>query len=203
MNTFHQLDFDEGAYGVNNASIAARLIPTLVCPSDDYTPDSGILRSSYAGCTGGKNVPIDTDNTGLLFLNSSVMFKQIKDGSSNTILLGERRFDDYLVQDLGWLSGTGATLRNSAVPINRVRFLGGGFGGGFGQFGGGPGNNADEAETPDFPQDQMTGGFSSQHTGGCTILLADGSVRYISENTPASVLKHLGDRDDGAMMPEF
>ena len=43
----------------------------------------------------------------------------------------------------------------------------------------------------------------SQHQGGVHILLADGSVRFVSENINLGVWRNLGDRDDGNVVGEF
>jgi hypothetical protein len=45
--------------------------------------------------------------------------------------------------------------------------------------------------------------FSSAHVGGAHGLLADGSVRFLSENTPAETLHRLIERDDGEPVEEF
>jgi prepilin-type processing-associated H-X9-DG protein len=59
---------------------------------------------------------LDADNNGLLFLNSRVRFEDLVDGSSYTLAVGEKIIRGY--QDLGWMSGTAATLRNTGTPIN-------------------------------------------------------------------------------------
>ena len=198
-NLFRELDFESGAYSVNNAALAGTAISTLICVSDPENMQPGIYQNSYAGCTGGQNVPIDFDNTGLLFLNSSVRFREVEDGASNTLLVGERRRDDFPVTDLGWMSGTSATLRNTGVPINQAV----------------PGRRGLRTSVPDrnqqsdtesaelMPPELRTGGFSSNHRGGCHFLVADGAVRFIGENITSSVLQNLGDRDDGHLMDEF
>jgi prepilin-type processing-associated H-X9-DG protein len=43
----------------------------------------------------------------------------------------------------------------------------------------------------------------SAHTGGVHILLGDGSVRFLSNNTDMKTIKRLATRDDGQVLGEF
>ena len=43
----------------------------------------------------------------------------------------------------------------------------------------------------------------SFHTGGVQILLADGAVRFLSENVHLETLKQLATRDDGLPMGQY
>lgn len=199
---FQQIGFDEGVYSPRNAATRALMISVYQCPSD-YNGRASIpglgaaVVSSYAGSFGGDDVPIDMTNNGLLFLNSSINFRQIRDGASNTLLVGEK-IQDPRSRDLGWMSGTNATLRNTAAGINVGKSIATGTGS--------PGPQAHSVTgepLPAVPDDQRSGGFSSQHTGGAQFLLADGSVRFISENIQRSMLQHLGNREDLQMTGEF
>jgi hypothetical protein len=49
----------------------------------------------------------------------------------------------------------------------------------------------------------VTAGFSSWHTGGCQMVLGDGTVRFISENIDSTVYTNLMRRSDGATLGEF
>ncbi|MEZ6058776.1 MAG: DUF1559 domain-containing protein [Planctomycetaceae bacterium] len=194
-NVFSQFDFVQGAYGAANQRIRALQLDVLSCPSD-YNFQSQVeglgtvVAGSYVGCFGGDDVPIDMDNNGLLFLNSSINYRQIRDGASNTILVGEK-IGVKNSNDLGWLSGTAATLRNTGVPTND--------GGKYAEY-----FETLNASTPKEPPSQTTtGGFSSQHTGGAQFLLADGSVRFMSENLDPQVFSWLGNREDLQIVGEF
>ena len=66
--------------------------------------------------------PIDVDNNGVFFLNSRVQYHDVKDGSSNTIFLGEKLADAW---DYEWCSGTRGTLRNTGSTINLYTFANG------------------------------------------------------------------------------
>ena len=110
---FHRFDIKKGAYAADNAAVRGYTVPIFRCPSSPsgYRPDGDeIATSDYAGCYHDQEAPIDIDNTGLLFLNSKVQYRDIFDGSSKTILLGDKISRE---ENLGWVSGTRATLRNT------------------------------------------------------------------------------------------
>lgn len=194
--TFRNINFIEGANGPANASIRGIQIRVMMCPSDygfHYTIDPiGVVQaSSYAGCFGGDDVPISAKNNGLFYLNSSTRFSEIRDGATNTIMVGEK-LNPRDTNDLGWISGTSATLRNTGVPINQgwdvVNYF----------------QSRSVVVAPTTAPDEMsTSGFSSQHTGGAQFALADGSVRFISENINTKVFSFLGNREDLELTGDF
>lgn len=180
-------DFAGGAYSEANALIRKTQLGVLACPADyDFTYTAGqagtVIASSYAGVFDGSDTPIDVKNSGLLFLNSSVRFREIRDGASNTVVLGEK-VNPRETTDLGWVSGTSATLRHTGVPINQGWDIRNYF--------------SRTATTPtEPPSATATGGFSSQHSGGALFMLADGSARFISETIDMNVFSQIGNRDD-------
>jgi prepilin-type N-terminal cleavage/methylation domain-containing protein/prepilin-type processing-associated H-X9-DG protein len=188
---FSKIDQSVGAYAAVNAPFRAAEINCLLCPSDplgtgDPEKQDSPAPSSYAGCYHDAEAPIDVDNHGLLFLNSKVRYSEISDGSSKTILLGELvRSED----DLGWISGTRATLRNaSKVEQSGVRFA-------F-QPDGRPATSEINK-----PGSLFVGGFGSFHSGGViNIAFADGSVRAITSDIDLDILRKLGNRADGEVV---
>jgi prepilin-type N-terminal cleavage/methylation domain-containing protein/prepilin-type processing-associated H-X9-DG protein len=178
------IDVDAGAYAAINASARAVIIPPYTCPSRAIAmnPAGTIGLSHYAGCHHGVEAPIDTDNNGLLFLNSAVTYGDIYDGSSNTILIGEKAPAAAAV-DLGWLSGTRSTLRNGSELL------------------------AQQAWNAKYSMGNLkatdVGGFSSPHPGTSGFLMADGSVKQMSLGIPGTLLNDLANRSDGAMMGDY
>lgn len=185
---FGNVNFNEGAYAPFNAGSASTSIGTFLCPSDNRQSTGA---SNYAGCFGGEDVAIDMNNNGLLFLNSGIGYQEIRDGASNTILASEKIVPPGL-KDLGWMSGTMATLRNTGVSINSGWDIGGPAG-----TRGGP------VAPMTAPSDTATSGFSSRHTGGAQCVFADGSVRFLSENIDKQTYSYLGNREDLSAMQEF
>jgi prepilin-type N-terminal cleavage/methylation domain-containing protein/prepilin-type processing-associated H-X9-DG protein len=112
---FGMLDLSLSAYHSKNDPARQTGLEILVCPSNpaDWEP-----YSNYAGCHHDKEAPIDSDNSGVFFLNSRLTRDDIKDGAAYTLFIGEKLIEDI---DLGWLSGTPGTLRNTGFPLNRKK----------------------------------------------------------------------------------
>jgi prepilin-type N-terminal cleavage/methylation domain-containing protein/prepilin-type processing-associated H-X9-DG protein len=111
-NAFAHIDNTVGVYDPKNMPVRRLNLPLLHCTSQGY-PAVGY--SDYAGVHNDMEVPIDIDNNGAFFLNSRIRQVDIIDGSSHTIVLGEKL---TVPGDLGWMSGTRATLRNMGLMIN-------------------------------------------------------------------------------------
>ena len=175
-------NFDQaaGAYAAVNAAARRQRIPTLLCPSSPYNYEKEeIAITNYAGCHHDVEAPIDADNNGVLFLNSRLRFSQILDGSSQTIMLGEmfsRR------EDLGWASGTSASLRNTGNFETPLR------------------NNSRTSKADEPSGTLVVGGFGSYHTGGAQFAFADGSVHFLSQSIDKGIFSKLGNRADGEML---
>lgn len=116
-NVFDQIDFSVGAYHTGNAAMRRIVLPVLRCPTSRTNAGS-----NYAGCHHDLEAPIDVDNHGVLFLNSAITWKDLADGRAQTIFFGERVSAGL---ELGWISGTRSTLRNTGTPINRTSAAGG------------------------------------------------------------------------------
>jgi prepilin-type N-terminal cleavage/methylation domain-containing protein len=209
-NAFAHIDFKVGVYHLNNARVAALRLPLLQCPSEWVSPSIGC--SNYAACHHDVEAPIDADNDGVFFLNSRIGHEDVADGSAHTIFVGEKLLDEQ--GDLGWMSGTRATLRNTGMPINGTPSLGTPAAGGMEPS---PAQQplADEAleaaagapAGPPAPGAQASslwvGGFGSHHPAGANFTFGDGRVRLLTGGMSPTVLQQLGHRADGQLLDEY
>jgi prepilin-type N-terminal cleavage/methylation domain-containing protein/prepilin-type processing-associated H-X9-DG protein len=107
------IDRSQSVYHQANLPVAQFNLNLLTCPSDTFF--TGNRRSThYAGCHHDQESPIDDDHTGIFVRNKPVSRRDVTDGLAYTLLLGEKLPDAW---ELGWTSGTRATLRNTGNPI--------------------------------------------------------------------------------------
>lgn len=188
---FAQLDFSAGAYAPENKKVAEVPIAVLKCPSDD---GPNFSYSSYAGVHHDVEAPIDVDNHGVLFLNSKILFDDLRDGSAYTLFVGEKITRE---DDLGWLSGTRATLRNTGRAINLDAGASAPFNSRLGSSVGDGEPDMTFYEPIDFDDPLAVGGFGSYHPAIAMFALGDGAVNAISEDVDPMYFQQMGHRSDG------
>jgi prepilin-type processing-associated H-X9-DG protein len=188
---FRRFNQEAGAYAPVNREVRAAQISVLFCPSspnETLINDGTVAPTTYAGCYHDVEAPIDVDNHGLLFLNSHVRFDEIYDGSSKTLLICEKLFQP---NDLGWVSGTRSTLRNTGrIEIRGPRFAQ-------------QVQPDDNAAPLDVAASLYVGGFGGYHPGVLNAAFADGSTRTVSEDIDPAVWRLLGNRADGEIVKPF
>ncbi|MDB5346350.1 MAG: hypothetical protein JWP89_4727 [Schlesneria sp.] len=181
--------------------------PTDVAPdTNDQRPfsnpifgDTNVGTSSYVGVHGTRWshgvdwITTAKDPFGIFWPASRIGVRDITDGTSNTFMVGERNWDYLSAIWVGTRNYTGngdVGLRQITGITNwQINF---------------PGTNAPRA-------------FHSAHTGGTHFLLADGSVRFVSQNihfdntladpaNPQSYVgtyQRLGQRADGLIIGDY
>jgi len=123
--------------------------------------------SNYIGVSGHCDYVNSQQNTGVFYGNSRVNLSDITDGSSNTIMVGERESRDGR-------SGTWVGVMNTegtfALGVHTVSAHSR------------PKLNEDEAAFPWYSDKfGRMEGFSSLHPGGAQFLFADSSIKFIPE----------------------
>lgn len=118
-NAYNHMDHSFGVYHKKNVAVRELSIDHLTCPSQAAAYGG---YSAYAAVHHDLEAPIDAGNNGVFFLNSHVTYDDITDGSAYTLFVGEKIVEQG---DLGWMSGTRATLRNTGVSLNLTGRAGG------------------------------------------------------------------------------
>lgn len=170
----------------------------------DYSPASG-FNSGFAQIAYPVSGTGPDNRKGVLFMigddigNSPLTsLSRITDGSSNTILLGER------------LGGGDIYARRTISPASST--IGGANGGGWGDLLSGENWVGGSNYSGDFSSggacfincsNYRNSGFYSFHEGGSHFLLCDGGVRFISENVAAVTFASLVTREGGEIVGEF
>lgn len=207
-NLYDHIDFTRSVYEKIHDPVRQYRIGILMCPSANL---SGSLINSWTNYYGVDNdfeTPIDVNQNGVLFLNSSIRYEQIRDGSSNTLFVVEDRVNESI--DLGWMAGTGSSLRNVVVALSR----------------GSASSEANERcvefvlhandfshrnlvslrqELSDLEAGRETvGGVGSSHSGTLFVgLFGDGGVHLLNRNMDPRTLRNMAHRADGEITPEF
>jgi prepilin-type N-terminal cleavage/methylation domain-containing protein len=233
---YKQIDFAAGAYAEKNAPVRKLALSMFLCPSYPGTtfvsgPVSERIAalSNYAGCHNDAETPIDESNNGVFFLNSRIREKDVTDGVSHTIYVGEKIGGTW---ELGWMSGTKATLRNCGSSFERESWNNPDGPSGTvpawssiyleqvaaaaasatpvpeAASGAVPAATAQAAPAvpakptvlPTSPEDLKVGGFGSSHPLVANFLFGDGTVQTLANDIDLEVLKQLGSRNDGKLL---
>ena len=195
---------DGSAYWVRyNSDAIAQRPEVLVCPSDHskpYSTDPAFVpwyyTRGYPAATGnyafvsGKygawhglsdsssNYMVKYDNTGPFVYKVSYRARDITDGLSNTLFVGEV-IDAHLPESSNiWTRAVREmdTMRSTSNPINTLP--------------GGP-------VYLDRYEIKVNGAFASRHSGGANFMFGDGRVRFLSENIGLDVYQALSTRNLG------
>lgn len=164
---YQSIDFEEAWDDDTNRKAAEIRVPIFLNPGS-VAAAVGPAETHYVGIAGlGKDapmLPVTSNRAGVFGYNRKTRFRDITDGTSNTMMTSEA------TGDFGpWISGGNATIR----PFSKKPYING----------------------PD--------GIGGPYTGGCHIGLADGSVRFVSENVDPTIVERLAAIADGQVIGEF
>jgi prepilin-type N-terminal cleavage/methylation domain-containing protein len=178
---YNQWDFNLTQLSPENAVPNSTPVALLFCPTRRAPLNAGLsfsnsARGDYALSAGTGHVGANTVETrvGMFHANNLTRIADVKDGTSVTIAMGEKRITESTADAdgpqyrLGWHS-----IRNMQSPMNRDVLT-------------------------QWSNDDCN--FGSDHTGGAHFLFADGAVHFVSENINFITYQRLGDRADGEVV---
>ena len=203
-NLQDSINYNVSALDPANQGAASQILPFYRCPSyagqefskdPMYVSDVGYDQFAIRNyVTLGAKTVIGLSGSapaeGVMYPGSKTSFRDIVDGTSNTILVAETREENASV----WIDGTSASVAARWTDLTSPAYAG---------------NSSSINYEPYFQGGVFPNsigqnwGPSSLHKGGAQHLLADGSVRFISENVDYVTYESLASRAGGEVVGEF
>jgi prepilin-type processing-associated H-X9-DG protein len=209
ITTERTIGFPIAAYG-DATSFMAQSPKTFRCSSDVFAGRSPAPSgtSSYGLTTYGVNSGTGSvwnqgsseKLDGPFHVNSKVQIVSITDGTSNTLAMGERTFNDpglrsssiaestLTVHASLWRNGWFPPLSNIRVPLDQINYRV-------------PPGLTGTALNLAFLKRLL--GYSSDHAGGANFAFCDGSVRFLSNGVNQITLQMLATRAGGEVIPSL
>ncbi|HZV05639.1 MAG TPA: DUF1559 domain-containing protein [Gemmataceae bacterium] len=201
-NLYRQIRFDLDIKDPANAAARTMTLKVYICPSEPHsdpfmTVDANgnslvmLAHSSYIGMNGAPNgVTSDAfDNNGAFIRNTRLQMKDITDGLSNTLFIGERCTN---MSNTTWVGA----VQGSVVPDLRYKDTAD-------QMANAEGDAAlvlahgSTTHLPNNPVVTDADATASFHTNGVNFLFGDGSVQSINSGIDPNVYQALCTRNGG------
>lgn len=199
-NLYRQIDLKQPIEAAANAPPRVVIVKALLCPSDGPSqqafpvgPRSATAQLTSTTCTVapanyigsfGVNEP-GVDGDGMFFRNSAVRIADVTDGTSNTLMVGERSFYHAEATWVGAVTGANlAPTPGSPLPVqteNAANFV--------------LAHTGEAFDGPAVPKEINQ--FTSRHVGGGNFVFADGHVVALSRTTSYATYKALSTRAAG------
>ncbi len=194
------LEIADVATAVAATTQSQSIIPGYNCPSDpmggrntDRISTTGMYswgKSNYPGVRNSEylnGTAAATANGSFNNSNVKVRFRDMTDGTSNIIMVGERTTKDSVSPAI---TRAGAIWIGFQTDSNSIT-------------GAASSASGTTATTNQFINQNSANAFSSPHVGGCHFLMGDGKVRFISENINGTTYSWLAGINDGNVIGEF
>lgn len=167
----------------DGTDIVSQKCPTFMCPTDtrgENTWTNGqhnAALTSYLAVSGRNQFLEAGGQDGIVYVNSGVKIASITDGTSNTLMIGERTSSNNLLYGWQW-AGAGDHPAFGATDVVLGVFE----------------RPENPSATPDYyrpgkledPHDLHRYHFWSLHPGGANWAMADGSIRFIGYSAGGS-----------------
>ncbi|WP_010582511.1 DUF1559 domain-containing protein [Schlesneria paludicola] len=186
----------------STSSYSPSVIPTAYA-SDGLASSSSPISGFAIGAMSFYNAPasINLQTTNSVFVDayggtfgngSKRGLRDMTDGSSNVIIVGERYSPSPtaalglldLIGDASWVGAEDSTFHGQPMVLGEAT------------------NPINYNFTGSSLRPQTTG-FGSLHTGGCHFLMGDGSVRFLNQNMNVNTFRQLSRVSDGAVVGEI
>jgi prepilin-type N-terminal cleavage/methylation domain-containing protein/prepilin-type processing-associated H-X9-DG protein len=221
-NLYRKWDYSDHRNNVagGTGATTAPVIPILLCPSDalaapvyhfvDMAEPAGTRyrwaygfygMTSYGGNAGLRSfAPPPRTVDGIFFQDSRVRLADVTDGASNTFLFGERSHRDPVFDRI---ANATPSLFPFFIPLGgvgmwgAVQFTSGGSNPHHLLSGGVPINYQMPTAASTAEGTDRLCAYGSGHQGGANFAFADGSVRFVSDQTSLDILQALSTRAGG------
>ena len=199
--------------GAEDFSATERLPDIYHCPSVTKGDSNGqaVFASNYAAVAGAARDDhvITLENAacgncatdGILYVKSKTRVGEVTDGTSSTLLLGERNY--VVLED--WITGATHNQRNPRSPLTRVcsasvKNIVYPINASFEEFGYYKGDpNVPPSERKTLFNDLQ---FGSLHPGGANFSYADGHIEFLTDDIDFTIYQDLSTRNGGEVTPQ-
>ena len=199
---YDRVDFKKKIESPDSEAIRMQSLPLFICPSDgefepvidirlhaSFKPTCQMAAASYVGSAGTVRATCSLCRDkfdGVFGRNRAVRPKELLDGASNTLAVGERAYQ--WASAVMWGVVPGSRLFDHQRPDRYAggpaHVLGTTFKDGF---------NIDEDDS--HAVETYAESFGSVHPGGCHFAFCDGGVRFVYDSIDPGVFNSLATRD--------
>ena len=198
QNLYKLINFNLPIYDPANLAARETHLPIFLCPSDSVSAGNFVEMDTeryamgcYVASFGIGDMDADPDDRrGMFSRNSAIGSAHITDGLSNTLAVGERvngpftgaAHGIHVEYETTWAGAVRQFDEITDEHPHMVMFQ--------------TGHPINDANSDDRD-------ISAPHHGGAHFLLADGSVRFITENLDFNLYKLLAQRNDGKVIGDY